>query len=305
MFAFGDYFGINEGVQEKFHSLSPSGVNKIAILNVTGSIVEGEGGFVRKQIDRIRDDKQVKGMVVRINSPGGTINASDYMFHHLVKLREERQIPLVVSMGGLAASGGYYVAMAVGDQEKSIYAEPTTTTGSIGVIIPHYNISGLMSVLQIDNDSIVSNERKQLLSMTQPPNKEHRAIIQKYVDEACNRFKDIVKLGRPEFRDNPQALDQIATGEIFSAPVAVANGLVDEIGFVEDAIDRVIELAGLDKETTRVVRYQGRATLMQALGLTTSPPSGSQVGIDDLFTPQAYYLWTAMPGISSLHSQAP
>ena len=102
--------------------------------------------------------------------------------------------------------------------------------------------------------------------MTQPPNKEHREIIQRYVDQACGRFKDIVKSGRPAFRDNA-ALDELATGEIFAAPVAAENGLVDEIGFIEDAIDRVLELAGLDKSTTRVVRYKGRATLCKQSAL--------------------------------------
>lgn len=300
MLTVGDYFGVREGVQEKFHSLSPAGTDKVAIIEIAGAIVDGEDGFVKKQIDRVRDDKRVKGVVVRINSPGGTISAADYLFHHLVKLREQRKIPLVVSMGGIAASGGYYVAMAVGDQAKSIYAEPTTTTGSIGVIVPHYNVSGLMRVLQIDDDSIVSNERKQMLSMTQPANAEHRAIIQKYVDEAAKRFKQIVTKGRPGFRENPNNLDQIATGEIFAAPEARENGLIDEIGFLEDAIDRVIELAGLDRKKTRVVRYKGRATLMQALGLAEQTPSDPQIHLDRLLTPQAWYLWTGLPGISNL-----
>ena len=155
--AYGDYFGTNDGVQERFHSLSQTAVNKVAIIDISGVIADTDEGFVKRQIDRVHKDEHVKGIVLRINSPGGTVSASDYLLHHLVAMREEKKVPLVVSMGGLAASGGYYVAMAVGDQEKSIYAEPTTTTGSIGVIIPHYNVSGLMRVLQVDDDSVVSN----------------------------------------------------------------------------------------------------------------------------------------------------
>ncbi len=125
--------------------------------------MEGDG-FVKRQIDRVRKDAQVKAVVVRIDSPGGTVTGSDYIYHHLKKLREDRSLPLVVSMGSIAASGGYYIAMAVGDQEKSIFAEPTTTTGSIGVIVPHYDLSGLMARYDVRDDSISSHPRKQILS---------------------------------------------------------------------------------------------------------------------------------------------
>ena len=161
-----------------------------------GVIMDGDG-FVKQQIDRVRQDDMCKAVVVRVDSPGGTVTGSDYIYHHLKRLREERQIPLVVSMGSVAASGGYYVSMAVGDQERSIFAEPTTTTGSIGVIMPHYDISGLLKQFQIEDDSIASHPRKQLLSMTRPMSDEDREIIQDYIDDSFSRFKEIVKSGRP------------------------------------------------------------------------------------------------------------
>ena len=104
----------------------------MAIITVSGVIVDGDG-YVKKQIERVRQDEDVKAIVLRVNTPGGTVTGSDYILHHLNRLRAERKLPLVVSMGSVAASGGYYVSMAVGDQPQSIYAEPTTTTGSIGV----------------------------------------------------------------------------------------------------------------------------------------------------------------------------
>ena len=122
-----DYFDTSGGITEKHHSGAKYADNKVAIISVTGVILEGEG-FVKNQIDRVRDDSSVKALVVRVDSPGGTVTGSDYIFHHLNKLRQEKGIPLVVSMGSIAASGGYYVSMAVGDQANSIYAEPTTTT---------------------------------------------------------------------------------------------------------------------------------------------------------------------------------
>ena len=139
------------------------------------------------------------------------------------------------------------------------------TTGSIGVIVPHYDISGLLERLDIKDDSIVSHPRKRLLSMTKPLTADDRQVLQIYMEEAFDRFKQIVKNGRPAFRDNEQALDELATGEIFSATQAQQNGLVDEIGFVEDAIDRAAELAGLDPQAVRVVSYKTPLSLLDVL----------------------------------------
>ena len=295
--AYRDYFDTTGGIQEKFHSLSQLGTDKVAVIHVTGTILRGDGGFVKKQIDRVRKDDNVKGIVLRVNSPGGSVSASDYILHHLNKLREEKDIPLVVSMGDIAASGGYYVAMAVGDQEDSIFAEPTTTTGSIGVIVPHYNVSGLMKELDVVDDSVVSHPRKQLLSMTRPENEEHREIIQSYVNQAFQRFKEIVQSGRPEFRENEAALGELATGEIFTAQTAHENGLVDRIGFIEDAVDRVIEMAALDQDSVRVVRYSRRGTLYDALGMANKEATAFDA--TELLTPRAYYLWTTLPGVTA------
>ena len=221
-----EYFDTTHGIQERYHSGTKHARDKIAVITVDGVILEGRG-FVKHQIDRVRDDENVKAVVVRVNSPGGTITGSDYIHHHLAKLRQEKKVPMVVSMGGVAASGGYYLAMAVGDQPKSIYAEPTTTTGSIGVIVPHYDLSGLLTKFNVKDDSIVSHPRKQLLAMTRPVSDEDRKILQAYVNEAFGRFKDIVQGGRPVFRKAPQKLDELATGEIFTAGQAKK---FDEVG---------------------------------------------------------------------------
>jgi protease-4 len=167
--------------------------------------------------------------------------------------------------------------MAVGDQERSIYSEPTSTTGSIGVIVPHYNFSGLMKEYHVEDDSIASHERKQMLAMTKEMPPEHREIIQQYVNEAFGRFKDIVKSGRPLYRQQPEKLDTLATGEIFSATKAKENGLVDEIGFIEDAVDRALELAGLTKDDTKVVKYKRPVALFD-LGDIGSAESARSTG---------------------------
>ena len=296
----GEYFDTSEGIEEKFVSGETLGDDKIAIISIEGVIMEGDG-FVKRQIDRIREDENVKAVVVRVDSPGGTVTGSDYIYHHLKKLREEKSLPMVVSMGSMAASGGYYVSMAVGDQENSIYAEPTTTTGSIGVIIPHYDISGLLAKFDVKDDSIASGERKQMLSMTRPITPDHRELIEGYINESFGRFKEIIKEGRPAFAKDASALDQLATGEIFSADQALKQGLVDKIGFVEEAIDRAIELAKLDKDKVRVVKFKRPANLFDlsamAMGQTPAPSGISQ--LLELSAPRAFYLATSLPGISS------
>lgn len=286
-----DYFDNSGGIQEKYHSLSKTAANKIAVIQATGVIMSGDG-FVKKQIDRIRDDDKVKGIVLRVDSPGGTVYGSDFMYHHLVKLREELKVPMVVSMGSTAASGGYYIAMAVGDQEQVIYAEPMTTTGSIGVIIPHYNVSGLMEKLDVEEDSIATHPRKNMLSMTQPMTDDDREVIGKYIGHAFDRFKDIIKSGRPNFKSDPDALDVLATGEVFTAKQALDSGLIDEIGFIEDAIDRTVELAGLDKKKTRVVTYTQPVSLADVLTFAKAREPDMISQLAQVSSAKAWYLST-------------
>lgn len=295
------YFDTSGGIHEKYHSRDKVSRDKVAIIRIEGVIADGEG-YVRKQIDRVREDEDVKAVVLRVNSPGGTISGSDYIYHHLTLLRNDRSLPIVVSMGGMAASGGYYVSMAVGDQPQSIYAEPTTTTGSIGVIVPHYDISGLLDSYHVKNDSIVSHPRKQMLSMTRPVSDEDRQVIQQYVDQAFDRFKEIVLEGRPAFRGDPDALTGLATGEIFSAPQAKAAGLVDELGFLEDAIDRAAELAQVDKDSVRVVEYEQPESLLGVLGASARVSQEHKLietTLLELSVPKAYYLLSTLPTITA------
>jgi protease-4 len=296
---YSEYFDTTGGITEKYVSGSKTATDKVAILSVEGVIMEGDG-FVKHQIDRIKDDDHVKAIVLRVDSPGGTVTGSDFILHHLNKLKEEKKIPIVVSMGAIAASGGYYVSMAVGDQEKAIYAEPTTTTGSIGVIIPHYNISGLMKEYHVVDDSIASHPRKQMLAMTREMPDDQRELIQRYVNEAFGRFKEIVKSGRPAYRANPEKLDELATGEIFSAVRAKENGLVDEIGFVEDAVERAMELANLKSDSTRVVRYKRPAALLDLGNIGAARSAQSDLGmLFELSTPKAYYMASTLPALFS------
>lgn len=302
--AFSDYFDTTGGISEKFHSGAKFAQDKVAIISISGVMLEGEG-FVKKQIDRIRDDNKIKALVVRVDSPGGTVTAADYMYHHLKKLREEKNLPIVVSMGSIAASGGYYVSMAVGDQEKAIFAEPTTTTGSIGVIIPHYDLSGLLERFDVKDDSIASHPRKQMLSMTRPIPEDHREILKGYINESFERFKEIIRTGRPAFREHPENLDQLATGEIFTARQAQEKGLVDSIGFIEDAIDRACEIANVKKDSVRVVEYKRPLSLFDLSGMATARQQINFQQLLEMSTPRAFYLASSFPPLISSWGAGP
>jgi protease IV len=295
-----EYFDTTGGIEEKYFAGDKTGDDKVAIISVEGVIMEGDG-FVKKQIDKVREDKHVKAIVVRVDSPGGTVTGSDFILHHLKKLRDDNSLPVVVSMGGMAASGGYYVSMAVGDRENTIFAEPTCTTGSIGVMIPHYDISGLMSRFDIKDDSIATHPRKLMLSMTHPMSEEERKLVQALINDMFERFKSIVKEGRPAFDRDPAALDTLATGEIFTAEQALKNKLIDKIGFVEDAIDRAIELANLNKSKTRIVKYKRPITFMD--GLTTAQ-ARERTAVPDFtqildFCSRPCYLTSTFPALAN------
>ncbi len=287
-------------VQEKYYSLNRHAADKVAILSIEGTIVSGEG-FFRDQIEHAKRDIKagnLKAIVVRVNSPGGTINGSDYMLHHLRELSEKGHIPLVVSMGSLAASGGYYASMCVGDTPDSIYAEPSTWTGSIGVLIPSYTFAALMERWGIQDNTIASGPMKTMGSPTRPMTPEQKKVFQGLVDDAFHHFKEIIKQGRPRFSKNPAALDKLATGQVYTADQALADGLIDRIGFVEDAIDRAIELAGLDKQNVRVVEYKSPPRLSELLfGRSRAQPHAELSALLDAATPRAYYLYTQLPAM--------
>ena len=302
------YFSPPNKPQEKYHSLSEEAKKKIAVVTVSGTIMGGDN-FVKQQIDRVRDDDDVVAVVLRIDSPGGTVTGSDYLYHHLRELREDedRQLPMVVSMGSMCASGGYYIAMAVGDREDVIFAEPTTWTGSIGVVIPHYDFSGFLARYNVKDDSIASHQNKLMGSPTRELTAEQRAeerdLLQNLVDISFARFKEIVRSGRPELADDDAALDKVATGEIFTAEQARRLGLVDKIGFIEQAIERAAELAERDTENLRCIKYLEPATTLSELlsaraTQSTALPSDLRELLN-LTAPRAYYLCTWLPTLLS------
>ena len=300
-----EYFQTNPQVIEQYHSMAKNkATNKIAIVEISGAIMGGEG-FARHQLDQVKADESVRAIVLRIDSPGGTVSGSDELHYRLKKLAAERNLPIVVSMGSIAASGGYYVAMANGGQDDTIFAEPSTITGSIGVIIPHFDFSQLLKRFDVTDDSITSGPLKEMLSVTKNRSpelaKKERGIVQDLVDEMFTRFKDIVRKGRPKLDD--KTIDAVTTGQVFTANQAITFGLIDKIGFLEDAIARAVVLADLqdNQDSVRVIQYKKPQGLFDELfgGASQARSFNNLEMLVEWTTPRAWYLCSWWPVITT------
>jgi protease-4 len=276
--------------------------NKIAIIEIRGGIMGGDG-FARHQLDQVKADEAVRAIVLRVDSPGGTVSGSDELYYRLNKLAAERNLPVVVSMGSIAASGGYYVAMANSGQDDTIFAEPSTITGSIGVIVPHFDFSQLLKRFDVTDDSITSGPLKEMLSVTKDRSPElaekERGVVQNLVDEMFIRFKDIVRKGRPKLDE--KTIEDVTTGQVFTANQAITFGLIDKIGFLEDAIARAVVLADLREGSVRVIQYKKPQGLFDEIlgGASQARSFNSLEMLVEWTTPRAWYLCSWWPVITT------
>jgi protease-4 len=262
--------------------------DKIVVVTIDGIITSNADGFVAKQIRAVVADRSVKAVVLRVNSPGGTMAGSDYYLYLLKKMKSERSIPIVVSMGSMATSGGYYVSM-VGDE---IYAEPTTITGSIGVIASLFDASELLKKVGVESTPIVSGPHKAMGSFTKPMSEEERVIWQNLIDDNFDRFKQIIREGRKEFANNPEKLDELATGQVYTANEAAAHELIDEIGFLDDAVERAGRLANLLERDYKIIQYKPKLSVMDALLESRGPHKLlSEKTLSEVTTPKVYLVY--------------
>jgi protease-4 len=267
------------------------------ILNarMSGLLTSGENpvALFRERLDAAADDKHVKAVVLRLNSPGGAVTASDIMYQDLVRFRRDTGVPVVACMMDVAASGAYYLAMGC----DKVYAHPTTVTGSIGVIMSLYNASGLLQMVGVSSDPIKSGPNKDLASPTRLMTPEERAILQKMVDGFYAEFVHVVAEGRHLPEDKVRAL---ADGRIYTGREAKELGLVDEVGYLDDAIDAAIRLAGIcDASVVAYDRCEGyRGSIYAAI---PKIPSEITVKLDVPGLPNGrgatfLYLWE--PGVA-------
>ena len=260
---------------------------KIAVIKVRGLIDDEQADDVRKQLKQARADKRVKGLIIRVNSPGGTISSSDQIYNEILKYRSEANQPVVAFMQGIAASGGYYVSVG----SDKIVAEPTTITGSVGVIFGHFVLQKLLEEkLGIEPHIITAGEKKDWPSLFEPFTDEQREYLrEKLINPAYERFIQVVDKGRPSL--TLADVRRLADGSIYGAQEALDEKLIDKIGYLDEAIEMVMSMAGL--EEAQVVEYRKPFSLASLLGAR----SKSILKIDkntlyELSSPQLFYLWT-------------
>jgi protease-4 len=201
---------------------------------------------LREELTKAERDARVRALVVRINSPGGTVTASDVIYRELRLYRERARIPVVAVLMDLAASGGYYVALAA----DTIVAHPTTVTGSIGTIMVSVNAEGLLQKIGVAPVTIKSGERKDMGSPFRALSAEERAIFQSVIDHLHQQF--VAKVVERRRLDAATAA-RLADGRIYTAEQALAHRLVDRIGYMPDALALARQAAGV--ADARVVVY--------------------------------------------------
>ncbi|HUQ70569.1 MAG TPA: signal peptide peptidase SppA [Planctomycetaceae bacterium] len=260
--AYRDYFANVDPPIERFHSGEETASEKIVILTMSGTIMPPYTERLIKQIEQAEKADAVKGVLLAVDSPGGFVADSHQIYHALQKLTKKK--PVYVQMKRMAASGGYYISMGAGPQAK-IFAEPTTWTGSIGVIIPRYDVSGLAEKFGVSSDPLKTGEFKDALSPFRPLTENERKLWENILNQSFEQFMSVID----ENRDTLDAakVKTLATGQIYTAQDAVENGLVDQIGFEEDALAALQSKVGLSK--ARVVTYEHPAGLLDLLSMSS------------------------------------
>jgi protease-4 len=299
-----------------------SAKDKVAIIRLNGVIMEGALGYVHKQIEQAAKDEHVKAVVLRINSPGGSITASDDLYRRLIELRdgnkEKKCNPktLVVSMGALAASGGYYSAMP----GQIIYAEKTTMTGSIGVYISFPNIAGFADHHKFSMKTIKAGNIKDSGSAFKVMTPEEEQVWKDMIDEAYDQFLDVVADGRKnqsltkddllkkftcqpikvgdEGKDAKPYQRYLADGGIWTAEAARKYKLIDKIGTLEDALKDAHDRANMSGDY-KTVEYERPRSVLDLLSVKSGSPAAinspllDPARLSNAMTPR---IWLLAPG---------
>ena len=243
----------------KEFTLEGSGTDKILLIPVNGLISDmPKKGLIHtsasvveqivSQINKAEKDKQIKAVLFKINSPGGTITASDLLYHEISSFKERTGTKITVSMMDVATSGAYYISLPA----DLIMAHPTTVTGSVGVIYLQPKVGGLMDKIGLGVDVKKYGKNKDMGSPFRDSSEEEQKLMQKAVNDFGERFIRLVQKHRKPER---QALSEISTARVFLAEEALKLGLVDKIGYLSDAVKESKMLAGISKDA-RVVVYR-------------------------------------------------
>lgn len=270
--------------------------NKIVVIEVDGIIsgrsIDGSGvtlvDLIKAQLRRAEEDDRVKAVLLKVDSPGGEVLASDDIYRAIKDFQNHSRKPVVASMGSLAASGGYYISSPC----RWIVANEMTITGSIGVIMSSYNYRGLMNKVGVLPQTFKSGKFKDMLSGAREPDSispEEKAMVQSLIDETFARFKHVVQEGRAtaydrnkDGRDKGQALSDdwqnYADGRVLSGSEALKLGFVDELGVFDDAVARTKRIAGISQ--ANLVQYQQRFDFADMFKLFGKTDSSASIKVD-------------------------
>ncbi|MCL2330541.1 MAG: signal peptide peptidase SppA [Phycisphaerae bacterium] len=280
---------------------------KIALIDVEGVLIDthkptffGEGenpvSLFLEKLDKAAKDSSVRAIVLRINSPGGGVTASDLMYQELLefKRRTDNKKPVVAILMDVAASGGFYLACGA----DRIVAQPTSVTGSIGVIMQLFSLSGTMDKIGVETTAIKSGTMKDAGSPFKKLKPEEQKIFQSIVDQFYDRFVEVVAKGRPNL--SAEQVRKIADGRVWSAPQALELGLIDQIGTLRDVLADV--KSKIDARRVRVVMYHRPLGWRPNIYAETpaGPPQMNMVNIQfpaSWAIPQAQFMYLWAPGM--------
>jgi protease-4 len=278
------------------------GSSKILLLDLSGVLSEDVPSIsigappprvpllarVREELRKAEEDDRVKALVVRINSPGGTITASDVLYHELLAFKERKKVPVIAAIMDVGASGGYYAALAA----DTIVANPTTVTGSIGVVMVTVNAQGLLEKIGVAPLAIKSGPMKDAGSPFRSLTEPERAVFQGIIDDMHGRFVHLIARSRNMPEDRVRA---IADGRVYTADQALKLGLVDRIAYLEDVVALARERAGLDE--AKVVMYHRPKEYRANIYSLTPPPTTAESTLAQFAAalggggPRFLYLW--------------
>jgi len=280
---------------------------KIAVIPITGFIscepseefMHTRPGTVQEfkaQLSLAEKDSRVKAVILKINSPGGSATASDIMYYELMKFKQRTGKKVIAMMMDVAASGGYYVAMPA----DIIVAHPTTITGSVGVVMLNIHLKGLMDKIGVSMRVSKSGANKDMGSPFRNPSQREKELIQDLTQQLGDQFLSLVKEHR---KPDAKQFEEISSARIFSAKDAQNNGLVDQIGYIQDAIKVAQQLTDMP-ENPRVIMYRRvfypNDNLYNNISAQISQKPFSLVNVKlpghlDMLNNGFYYLWT--PGL--------
>jgi protease-4 len=265
---------------------------KIAVLNISGIINGSNALFAELAINKILDDKKIRAVVLRVDSPGGGVTASDEIWHNIQRLKDAK-LPIIASYGGVAASGGYYISC----NADYILAQETTITGSIGVIANIMTYQNLLEMIGVKPITLIakdSPEKSVANDVYRNWTVKDKQKVTGILNAMYSVFYSRVKEGRSSIISDPKLLESVANGSAYTAQQALSNGLIDGIGYIDDAIVIAEQRAGLTNDDPTVVHYS-RATpsFGGLLGVQSQGLSASDIRtmLQEFTMPKLMYLY--------------